>query len=162
MNITFIGNCQTVALCFYFQQLLNNNHYSINWVLPYKSFRRHLKKWSEKCKNKYISDDKCIETIKNSDIIIYQNISLDTSKFCNTNTLEKISKRSCKLICIPCAYLIYEDFDNSIINLIERENKNNVDITVSDIFFKFRNKNLMLTVIHLILIFFLRNNMWNF
>jgi hypothetical protein len=30
MNITFIGNCQTATLCFYFQQLLNCN---INWVL---------------------------------------------------------------------------------------------------------------------------------
>ena len=57
-------------------------------------------------------------------------------------------KSSCKLIQIPSIYLIYSDFDNSIKELIDRENHNNVDIRVSKIFYYHRNINLMITCWH--------------
>jgi hypothetical protein len=53
MNITFIGNCQTVSLCFYFQQLLNQNN-NISWCLYGQECKVHLGKWTDKCKNKII------------------------------------------------------------------------------------------------------------
>jgi len=112
MNITFIGNCQTVSLCFYFQQLLNENN-NICWVLYGEEFTPHLNNWSIKCKNKILDYDKSIQKIKDSDIIIYQNIDIKKSLFCNTNTLCKIMKNSCKLIKIPSIYLIYNDFDKA-------------------------------------------------
>jgi len=147
MNITFIGNCQTVSLCFYFQQLLNENN-NIYWVLYGDEFKQHLGNWSVKCKNKIIDYDELIKKIKDSDIIIYQNIDVSKSLFSNTNTLREITKQNCKLIIIPSIYLIYNDFDNSIKELIKRENENNVDIKVSDILCKFKNDNLMLTCNH--------------
>lgn len=147
MNITFIGNCQTVSLCFYFQQLLNENN-NICWVLYGEEFKQHINNWSEKCKNKIIDYDKSIQKIKDSDIIIYQNIDVKKSLFSNTNTLREITKNTCKLIKIPSIYLIYNDFDNSIKELINNENKNNVDIKISNIIYNFKDKNLMLTCNH--------------
>jgi len=115
MNITFIGNCQILSLCFYFQQLLNKyENYNICWVLYGEEFKQHLSDWTVKCKNKIIDYDNSIQTIKDSEIIIYQNIDVKKSLFSNTNTLLEITKKSCKLIKIPSIYLIYDDFDNSI------------------------------------------------
>lgn len=148
MNITFIGNCQMVSLCFYFQQLLNPHYYNICWILYGEEFKQHLSNWSHKCKNKILDYHQSIIKIKNSDIIIYQNISLDKTLFCNTEKLQKIKKNSCKLIQLPSIYLFYHDFDNSIKNLISRENKNNVDIRVSTILYHYKKYNLMLTHQH--------------
>ena len=148
MNITFIGNCQTVSLCFYLQQLLSPKHYNISWVLYGEEFKQHIGCWSVKCKNKILDYNKSIQQIKNSDIIIYQNIDINKSLFSNTNKLQEIKKSTCKLIQISSIYLIYDDFDNSIKELINRENKNNVDIKVSDIFCNFKHKKLMLTCYH--------------
>jgi len=147
MNITFIGNCQTVSLCFYFQQLLKQTD-NICWVSFGKITEPHLNDWSIKCKNKIINYDISIQKIKDSDIIIYQNVDVNKSLFCNTKTLNEIKKSSCKLIQIPCIYLIYNDFDNSIQELIKREIRNNVDIKISNIFNKFKDVNLMLTQNH--------------
>jgi hypothetical protein len=149
INITFIGNCQMISLCFYMQQLFKNDkNYNISWVLYSKDFIKHLGYWSIKCNNKIIKFDKIINRIINSDIIIYQNIKKNKSLFCNTETLNKLKKKSCKLLILPSIYLIYDNFDISIKKLIERENKNNVDIKVSIIFKTFRDNNLMLTNNH--------------
>lgn len=147
MNISFIGNCQTVSLCFYFQQLLNQNN-NIYWITYNEDFTKHLGNWSVKCKNKIIDYDNSIKIIKDSDIVIYQNININISLFSNTKTLEEITKNSCKLIQIPTTYLNYNDFDNSIKELIYRENINNVDIKTSNILYNFKDKTLMLTVNH--------------
>lgn len=147
MNITFIGNCQMVSLCYYFQQLLSKDN-NICWVLYGEEFKQHLGNWSVKCKNKIIDYDNSIQTIKDSDIIIYQNIDVEKSLFSNTNTLRELTNNSCKLIKIPSIYIIYNDFSNSIKELINRENENNVDIKVSNILYNFKNTNLMLTCNH--------------
>ena len=53
INITFIGNCQMVSLCFYMQQLFKNDkNYNIAWVLYSNYFIKHLGNWSIKCNNK--------------------------------------------------------------------------------------------------------------
>ena len=148
MNITFIGNCQLISLCFYFQQLLSNKDNYVCWVNYGDEILPHLGNWAEKCKNKIIDYDVSIETIKNSDIIIYQEISLSISSISNTNKLSKLKKNNCKLIKIPSIHLTYSDFDNSIQEIIKRENTNNVDIKVSDLFVKYRDRNLMITNNH--------------
>jgi len=147
MNITFIGNCQTVSLCFYFQQLLNENN-NICWVLYGEEFKPHIDDWSVKCKNKITDYDESLKKLKDSDIIIYQNIDVKKSLFSNTDTLREIAKNTCKLIKIPSIHLIYDDFDNSIKELINRENENNVDIKISNILYNFKDTNLMLTCWH--------------
>ena len=89
--------------------------------------------------------DDSIQKIKDSDIIIYQNINTNKSLFSNTSILQELKKNSCKLIQILSIYLIYSDFDNSIKELLNRENINNVNIKVSNILYNFKDKNLMLT-----------------
>lgn len=73
MKITFIGNCQTTSLCFYFQELLGD--YNIYWLLYDNQFIKHLNEWSDKVKNKIINYDISLDIIKNSDVIVYQEIS---------------------------------------------------------------------------------------
>lgn len=79
MIITFIGNCQTVTLCYFFQLLLSdNNNYKIYWISYSDQFIKHLNEWSNKCENKITDYNGSIQIIKNSDVIIYQNISLSS------------------------------------------------------------------------------------
>ena len=52
-RVAFIGNCQTVSLCFFLQQLLAiNKNYLVKWCLYGDDFKAHVSKWSDKCKNK--------------------------------------------------------------------------------------------------------------
>jgi hypothetical protein len=147
MNITFIGNCQALSLCFYFQKLLEPNN-NICWLLYGDEFTQHIGNWSDKCNNKIIDYDDSIYKIKDSDVIVYQNIDVTKSLFSNTKTLRELSKSTCKLITIPSIHLIYNDFDSSIKELIDRENTNNVDIKISNILYDFKDTNLMLTCNH--------------
>lgn len=133
MNITFIGNCQLISLCYYFQQLLESLDCNICWVLYGDEFRPYLDEWSNKVQNKIVDYVEGIHTIQTSDIIIYLEISNAKSLFCNTEALRILKKDSCKLIKLPYIYLDYTNYESSLKELIEREMKHDVDITVSDI-----------------------------
>ena len=148
MNIVFIGNCQLLSLCYYFQQLLNTNN-NIFYICYGKNFIPFTKcGWASKCKNKIIEYKEAIDKIKNSDFIIYQNISLDKSIFCNTNKLIELKKENCKIIQISSICVNMSDFDNSIKKMITREEKNNTTIKVSEILKRFRYEDVMLTNNH--------------
>ena len=76
-RILFIGNCQTLSLCFYFQQLVKkyNNEYIVSWVLYGNEFKPILEhEWTKKCQNIIIDQNESFELIKTSDVIIYQEI----------------------------------------------------------------------------------------
>jgi hypothetical protein len=134
MNIiSLIGNCQTLTLCFYLQQLLNSS-YEINWLLYHQSFKRHLGSWSNKCGNRIL------------DYNTYQEVQC--SEFSREIILQDLKKPNCKLIKLPSIYLDYKNFDISIKNLEEREKKLNVDIIVSKKLKSWFPKELMLTVFH--------------
>lgn len=147
MNIiSFIGNCQTLTLCFYFQQLLNKSDFNSNWLLYGNEFRRHLGPWSNKCVDKILDERTIIEKAKKSDIIIYQEVK--DSTIAKTDILKALVKPSCKLIKIPSIHLDYKNFDASLNELKLRENAGGVNITVSNLLEKYRNQNQMLTVNH--------------
>lgn len=148
MNITFIGNCQTITLCFYFQQLLDQKKFNVSWLLYGDEFKQHLGKWSNKCNNKILDYNDCIDHIKHSDCIIYQEIVLSKSKFCNYKMLQELKKQNCKLIIIPSIHIDYNQYETSLENLKIRENRNKCDIIISDMFETIKNKPLMLTCVH--------------
>lgn len=157
MKITFMGNCQTLALCYYFQQLQYSN---ASWICYGEEMKRVIiprkwrglfikpNHWSDKCKNKIFNYLDQIEEIQKSDVIIYQEISTTKSYICNTKLIKELCKTSCRLIKLPCIYLEYHDYDNSIKELQARELANSVDICVSKIFEKFRDQNMLLTKNH--------------
>lgn len=148
MNITFIGNCQAVSLCFFFQ-MLDPSNTNISWILYGEEFRPHVGPgWSSKCRNKIVDYEEGMNVIKNSDVIVFQEMKPETSTFCNTKCLQDLKKESCKLIKIPCFYFDYNDFDNSLEELQRRENMNNVDVRVSTIIKDNRLRKLMLTINH--------------
>ena len=147
-HITFIGNCQTLSLCFFFQQLLENQNYSIYWISYDDEFNEHVQDWADKCDNKIFFEDEAIERIEESDIIIYQEIGLDKSAFSNREKLLEIKKETCKLITVPSIRFDYNDYEKSINKLIIRENTKNTDIKVSNIFNKFKKYKLMLSQRH--------------
>jgi hypothetical protein len=149
IRIAFIGNCQTVSLCFFLQQLLSiNKNYLVKWCLYGDEFKAHVSKWSDKCKNKIIDYNKSLEYIKICDLIVYQDISQKKSFFSNEETLTKIKKMECKLIKMPYIFLEYSSYESSLKELIRRENLKNVDIKVSHYFEKHKEDILMLTKNH--------------
>ena len=148
IHITFIGNCQTLSLCFFCQQLLAKKHYDVRWVSFGKHFEPNLGRWSDKCVNKIIEYSASIERVKISDIIIYQEIAKDKSLFSNTETLVGLKKSTCRLIKMPSIYLEYNNYNISIKELELREKINKTDLIVSNIFNKYKGYNLMLTVRH--------------
>ena len=142
--ITFIGNCQLLCLCFFFQQLLPSENYTVKWVCYGKDFERPSKrKWAQKCKNKVYNYDKVIKLIKASDIIIFQEVCPEKSLFCNKKTISSLIHKSCKLLVFPSIHINYRNYKNSLKELQRREKLNKVDITVSDIIIKHEGKNLM-------------------
>jgi len=111
-------------------------------------FRKHMGSWSDKIKNKIVDYDIAIDVIKTSDIIIYQEVCRDKSQFSNTETLQTNKKESCRLIKLPSIHFDYSNYNDSIKELRRREQSNNVDITVSDIFEKYGRRCLMLNIVH--------------
>ena len=146
MYITFIGNCQSLALSFYFEQLLDPVKFNICWILYGESFRRCS--YLTKCKNRIHDYDLSLERIKCSDIIIYQEINKNKSSFSNEDTLAELIKPTCTLVKIPFIYFHYNDFNNSLRELQRREILKNVDIKFSIIIDRYRLTNLMLTYNH--------------
>ncbi len=112
MNITFIGNCHTASVCFYFQQLLGDS--DIKWLLYGDEFKQYMGNWSNKIKNKILNYDIAFDVIKKSDVIVYQEINKEKSIFSNTETLQTNKKDYCILIKIPSIYLDYSNYDVSI------------------------------------------------
>lgn len=133
-----------LSLCYYFQELLKTKEtYNIYWLMYGEEFRMHLTGYSNKCKNKILDYNESIQKIKESNIIIYQNVSLEKSAFCNTKTLYELKRENCKIIQMSSIFCNMSDFDNSIKNMIDRENKNNTTLSVSKILIKFKDKNLL-------------------
>lgn len=148
MNITFIGNCQTVSLCFFLQELTESKNYNCYYCCYGAEFIPHLGSWSNKVNNKSINDIESIEIIKNSDFIIYQEIDISKSSFSNYEKLCELKKTYCKLIKLPSIYVNYNDYDNSIKELKYREKINKVDITVSNIIDKFKEDKIVFGINH--------------
>jgi hypothetical protein len=156
IHIAFIGNCQTVSLCFFLQELLSeNNNYIVKWCLYGDQFKTHIAKWSEKCKNKIIDYNQSLEYIKICDYIIYQEISLEKSFFSNEDMLTKIKKIDCKLIKMSSICLDHSSYKSSLEEMIRRENLKNVDLKITQIIDKNKPRTLMLTTHHPNTYFFL-------
>jgi hypothetical protein len=145
--ILFIGNCQTASLCFYFQEL----GYQAQWLLYGEEFRPHLGSWSYKV-NKVFNMD----VIKDSDIIVFQEVCQAKSTFCNRAVLQKLAKPTCQFIMLPSIHMDYTHYQESIEELRRREIENNVDIIVTDLFEKYKDRKLMLTISHPTTFFFLK------
>jgi hypothetical protein len=150
INITFIGSCQTVGLCFFFQQLLKNkkNDYYVSWVLYSEVFKQHLHEWSNKCENKILNYQQSMQQIKKSDVIIYQHINESKCNFSNPNFLNQVKKESCILIQISCIHFDYSYFEKSLVELKKREIQKGVDIKVSKFIESNPKYKMMLSIYH--------------
>lgn len=153
IHIAFIGNCQLASLCYYLQELLKNDNKS-NYTIKYliygedMGFNYERDHWIKKVENKVENYDDSKEYIKICDYVFFQEICKKKSEFSNKNSLLDLKKPTCKLTMFPSIYIEYNNFDESILELINKENKNRVDIKVSKIFQKYKMYNLMLTVNH--------------
>lgn len=149
IHIAFIGNCQTVSLCFFLQKLLvRKPNYIVKWCLYGDEFTAYVSNWSEKCRHKIVNYDESLEYIKICDYVIYQEISKEKSVFSNEDVLTQIKKNDCKLIKMPSIFLEYSSYEASLKELITRETDKNVDIKVSQIIHRNKPKKVMLTKNH--------------
>ena len=142
MKVTFIGNCQLVALCYYMQQISDD----ARWVCYGPEFLPFLDPWSEKCVNKILDHDGAIARVRDSDVIVYQEVVGWKSTFCNEQTLRALTP-SCTLLKVPSIQWDYSDAD-ILKGLQAREIANHVDITASDMFERFKDTKLMLDICH--------------
>lgn len=143
MKVTFIGNCQLVALCYYIQHLVDD----ARWVCYGDEFLPHLTSWSDKCEDKILDHDGAIARVRDSDVIVYQEVTGWKSSFCNERTLRELKSSGCMLIKVPSIQWDYSDAD-ILKGLQAREIANNVDITASDMFERFKDTKLMLDICH--------------
>jgi hypothetical protein len=143
MKVTFIGNCQLVALCYYFQQLVDD----AKWVCYGPEFLSFLDPWSDKCVDKILDHEGAVERVRTSDVIVYQEVVEWKSTFCNERTLRELKSSSCILIKVPSIQWDYSDAD-ILKGLQARETANRVDITASDMFERFKDTKLMLDICH--------------
>ena len=146
MIISFIGNCQTIALCILLQRLLRKKPYLIVWLLYGAEMKEH--DWSHICMNSFTEYEESLEQIKLSDVIIFQEINKNKSLFSNEETLRQMKKSTCTLIKLPSIFFHYDNYDKSLVELQNREIINNVTIRVSQIINKYKTETLMLTYNH--------------
>lgn len=122
-------------MCFYFQNL----GYQASWLMYGEEFRQFLKtRWIQK-----VNHSTDVGLINDSDVIVYQEVSEETSTFCNRRVLQTLVKPTCRLIMMPCIYVELE-----LNELRARELNNKVDITVSDLMETYKDRKLMLTKNH--------------
>jgi len=143
MKITFIGNCQLVALCYYAQQLTDD----ARWVCYGNEFLPFLDSWSDKCVDKILHHEGAIARVRESDVIVYQEVVGTKSTFCNEWTLQELKAPGCMLLKVPSIQWDYNDVD-IVKGLRDREIANNVNITASDMFERFRDTKLMMDICH--------------
>lgn len=133
-KITFTGNCQLVSLCYFLQKLLDNKDYFIQYIVYGEEFKYCFGEWSQKCNNIITEyEDNYIKELQSSDIIIYQEVKEEKSLFANEIIINKLKKDNCLLIKLPVIYFDYSNYDNSYIELTNREERNNVTIKASEI-----------------------------
>lgn len=134
INIAFIGNCQMVSLCFFLQNILQNNeNYNICYISYDDSFIVHLTEWSHKCKNKIINYQEGIDFLRNCDYVFYQNIKDTTSAYFNKSSIHSYIKPTTMTISISSIHVELNDYDATIKELERRDNDFNNTIKVSAI-----------------------------
>jgi hypothetical protein len=138
-QIVGIGNCQVLSLLYYIKSLLHlNDEYTFTYCLTkqirdsYDAITSYMYNNSIYQTINFVDDDKkIIETVKNADILIYQRIDIIWGSIEFNNNADSIK------IHIPSIYFdaFFNnaiDFATSVTELTSRENKNNVDIIISD------------------------------
>jgi hypothetical protein len=132
MKIGLVGNCQSLALCFYLQELLRGSNHEVRWVCYGQEMAINLIAWSDKCIHKITDDEEGIAYLKTCDHIIYHPIKATTSKNFSTEQIKSYATN--KLTSVQAVHFDIASFQDSLAETKRREALNQIDITVSDIF----------------------------
>jgi len=139
MKITLLGNCQTMALTFYLQQL--NKDFDVQWIQLHgelgKKIASEANHWGKKI-TKISSIETGIDRLQQSDYVIFQHLRLNTSPHYNFKQLKKHVTKG-KLISISSFY--YDpDTQQGLFGMINRAKKENIDIPAHKIIEKHGSK----------------------
>lgn len=155
-NIGFVGNCQTVALCYYLQKLTDNNsNYNVNWCSYSDLFLGHLNTWSDKCNNKIYNAEEGIAYLKTCDFIFYQKIKPETSTHFHTELIHTYGNSNCKFFSLSSIHIDLDNFDNSLKYLKEHDMEQKNYLKCSEIIENNRHQDLLLTSNHPTTFFFM-------
>jgi hypothetical protein len=105
----------------------------VQWILYGEEFRKHCTWWIMKVQNRIMDFSNYEQVIASSDVICYQEVVQEKSTFCNSVTIGQLKKPSAQLIKFPSFFFKVNESEESIRALVERETRNSVDITVSNI-----------------------------
>lgn len=131
-KISLIGNCQTMALTWYLQQL--SKDFDVKWIKIDGDVGDKIVSGFENIKWKgrnihMVSDVECgVERLQTSDVVIFQHLRLKTSPHYNLDQLKKYVKTG-ELISISVFYYNPSDPDQKFLKeMKKRAEKVNVDI----------------------------------
>lgn len=128
-KISLIGNCQTLALTWYLQQL--NKDFDVQWIQLFGELGNKIASESNalgKKITKIVSIETGINRLQQSDYVIFQHLRLETSPHYNFKQLKKHVTKG-KLISISSMFYEPNDPDQKLLKgMIERAEACNIDI----------------------------------
>ena len=140
IKIATLGNCQTMALCWYIRKL--NLEFTAKWIagmLADYSFAKGRKTFKDQIDHNIYDKDESMSYLREADYLIYQKIE---PKTCNTWNHEKIAtyvKNDCKLISV--SHMMYDPREEKFLNgMKQRALKLNIDIPAHKIVQKHGSK----------------------
>lgn len=142
-NIGFVGNCQAIALCWYFRRLVKNNCYFVNSVFIGERYPRNEDIFLDQTRYNIYDQDEGIKYLKSCKVIVYQKIKPTTHEVFNYKKIEEYASSDAKLISFPTIW--YNDQDKDISSMQDREVKLNISLKVSEIISRNLNRKLMIT-----------------
>ena len=126
MKITLLGNCQTKALTWYIQQL--NSNFNVRWVCI-EAFNGKWGQDTSFCGKDIpviVNLNESISRLKKSDLVIFQHIKTESSKFFNH---KKLNSYLANAQSISISSMFYDtDHPEYLEGMIERANEFNIDI----------------------------------
>lgn len=135
-KICIVGNCQMSSLLVYLSETIDINKYSLKWIAFSKFYGEQTKAHSNRIASRIEGRGKIIidenegrDALEECNILIYQHISDKRSTYFNSQILSKIK---CKKISFPRILFDKRKIKLTYEGMKVREEKNSVDIKLSD------------------------------
>ncbi|MBN2714706.1 MAG: hypothetical protein JXX14_02555 [Deltaproteobacteria bacterium] len=139
-KICFIGNCQMLSLCIFFEELLDKSKYSVQWLCHHVSFHQHLGPWCRRpddpttfrCRV-ILDEEQAREALLNCDILVYQSLSVKASPvFSPYLDNDGILNLHCTKVSFPSIHFKLDEVEHNYNYMKEKEQLHNISVPLAD------------------------------
>lgn len=128
IKIATLGNCQTMALCWYIRRL--NLDCTAKWIagmLADYPFAKGRKTFKDQIDHNIYDKNESMSYLREVDYLIYQKIEPKTCNIWNHEKIATYVKNDCKLISV--SYMMYDTEEEKFLNGMKQRASNlNIDI----------------------------------